>query len=250
MNHQTILSFFLLPLFFGNAWLGEAASWGETAAFVQVSPAARSLALSPSSPGTPVQGRTGAAARSTTGFGLYLFSDTALRAKKKAKVAAAPKKVQVKLLHHIAGTGQAGEVIQVTPAFFNNKLRPTKLAKMISNEEVEQEQAKRNEQEEVLTAKATEIQSKLAEKIVTFSRKAGPDGKLFGGIGQKNVMSELQNILKDDFLKQKFVKVSEMLDENGKKIRGDIKKTGSYAARVVLSKDISAKIEIVVKSDA
>ena len=80
---------------------------------------------------------------------------------------AATKKVQVKLLKHVAGTGQAGEVVMVTPAFFNNKLRPTKSAKIISDEDVESERAEAEALAESTKATATELQEKISEMILT-----------------------------------------------------------------------------------
>jgi ribosomal protein L9 len=187
----------------------------------------------------------------SNGYGVYpsSSSNTALNGKKKSSGPAPTKKVQVKLLKHVAGSGQAGDVIQVTPAFFNNKLRANKSAILISDEEVDKQRIEGEEKGKEIKAKATELQAKLSETTLIFSRKAGPDGQLFGGIGPKNIMSELQGLGDEDFLDQKWVKISEILDENGKKIRGDIKHTGEFAARVVLAKDISAKFAIVVKAE-
>jgi ribosomal protein L9 len=185
----------------------------------------------------------------SNGYGVYPSSNTALNGKKKSSGPAVTKKVQVKLLKHVAGSGQAGDVIQVTPAFFNNKLRPTKSATLISDDEVEKERSEGEEKGKEIKAKATELQAKLSETTLTFSRKAGPEGHLFGGIGPKAIMSELQGLGEEDFLGQKWVKISEVLDENGKKIRGDIKHTGEFAARVVLAKDISAEFAILVKAE-
>lgn len=184
----------------------------------------------------------------STGYGLYPASTTTLYGKKKGQ-AAAPKKVQVKLLKHIAGTGQAGDVIQVTPAFFNNKLRPTKAAEVISDEEVEKERAESAAKQKEIDETAAELQEKVGQTTLVLSRKAGPDGQLFGGIGPKLIMSELQNVLESDYLKEKWVKVSEVLDENGKKIRGDIKHTGTFGARISLKKDVSAKVAIEVQAE-
>ena len=158
-------------------------------------------------------------------------------------------KVQVKLLKHIAGTGQAGDVIQVTPAFFNNKLRPTKSAVVISDEEVAAEQAENQAQQEEARAQATAIQEMLQETTLTIRRKAGPDGQLFGGVGPKVVVSELQQLLGDEkgaFLDSKGVKLKELTSGEGKKMRGDIKHIGDFGGKIQLTKDISAKFKISV----
>ena len=185
----------------------------------------------------------------SSGYGLYSPANSALHAKKKKAPPAAAKKVQVKLLQHVAGTGQAGQVIQVPPAFFNNKLRPNRLAVIISDEEVAQEQSERNEKDAAQKQKAEALQGKLEELTLKINRKAGPDGQLFGGIGPKVIMEELTNEIADDFLKEKSVKVKEILDQNGKKMRGDIKHTGDFGARINIISGVSSKIGISVKSE-
>jgi large subunit ribosomal protein L9 len=183
----------------------------------------------------------------SSGYGLY--SSTRLHAKKNKAAPAAAKKIQVKLLKYVAGSGSIGEVILVTPAFFNNKLRPTKSAEIISDEEVAEQESIKQEKEDKNKAKATEMQEQLIEITLQLKRKAGPDGQLFGGIGPKTIMTELQAVVNDSFLDQKWVKIAEVLDENGKKIRGDIKYTGDFGARIALLSGISAKIGITVEAE-
>lgn len=210
-----------------------------------VSPATPSIVRSAPAPTEIAFARNRAV---SNGYGIYSSSGSVLNAKKKNAGGAATKKgkVQVKLLKHVAGTGQAGDVIQVTPAFFNNKLRPTNSAAIISDEEVAKERAEGEEMEREINEKAKELQATLSETTLTLTRKAGPEGQLFGGIGPKVIMSELEKVNGSKFLSQKWVKISEILDENGKKMRGDIKHTGSFGARINLKKDISAKFAIEV----
>jgi large subunit ribosomal protein L9 len=209
-----------------------------------IAPAAPSVARSTPAPMEVAFARTQAV---SSGYGLYPPSQTVLSSKKKAAGSQAPKKIQVKLLKHVAGTGQAGDVVLVTPSFLNNKLRSTKSAELISDEDVEKERSEAEQKENETKAKAEELQAKLSDLTLTVSRKAGPDGQLFGGIGAKVIVSELQDILGEEFLGEKGVKISELLDENGKKMRGDIKHTGEFAARIALMKGVSAKITVLVE---
>jgi large subunit ribosomal protein L9 len=166
---------------------------------------------------------------------------------KKTVAAAGSKKIQVRLLKYVAGTGDAGQVIMVTPAFFSNKLRPTKSAVIISDEQVEKDEAVKTAADKGRKEKANELKDRLSELTLTVSRKAGPDGHLFGGIGPKVVIEELKNQVGDEFLGSKGVKVASLLDGNGKKLSGDIKQTGEFGATITLAKDISAQISIVVE---
>ncbi len=180
-------------------------------------------------------------------------SSTSLHAKKKGGVTTTSSgKIQVKLLKHVAGTGHAGQVIMVTPAFFNNKLRPTQSALVISNEEVarEQKEVEQHEKEAIETAK--ELQATISELTLKFLRKAGPDGQLFGGINAKTLITELQGAVDDkkDFLSQKHVKIADLYDEEGKKMNGDIKHIGKFSSTIFLRADISAKFDILVEPEA
>lgn len=170
--------------------------------------------------------------------------------KKKSAGSAAAKKIQVKLLQHVAGTGQAGEVVRVTPPFFNNKLRPTKLAVIISDEQVAQEQKEANEKSEHALKTAKAVKGQLENLTLKISRKAGPDGKLYGGIGAKVIVEELQKVCSThaDYLGSKSVKIVNIADSNGKKMRGDIKTIGEFGATLSLAKDISAKIDLIVET--
>ena len=153
------------------------------------------------------------------------------------------------MLRHVAGTGQAGDVVLVTPAFYNNKLRPTQAAQIISDEQVQQEQAAAAAEAQEQLQTATTLQERLQALTLTLERKAGPDGQLFGGVGPKVIMEELKQVVVEDahFLDSKTVKITALLDHNGKKMRGDIKHVGRFAANVALAKDISAKFTIDVK---
>lgn len=159
--------------------------------------------------------------------------------------------MQVKLLKHVAGMGQAGEVVMVTPAFFNNKLRPTQSARIISDDEVAKERTEAEQKEKEAVATATAVQEKIEGLTLTLNKKAGPDGQLFGGINIKMIVTELQQTIGDDkdYMHQKQIKISELLGEDGKKIEGDIKHTGKFGAKIVLRKDISAKFDIVVNAE-
>jgi large subunit ribosomal protein L9 len=243
MRFRQVLSLSLL-LVAATAKFSCAAPATNTASFVP--PAAPSVVRSTPAPTDTAFARAQAV---SSGYGLYPVAGSALYAKKAAGPASTSKKVQVKLLKHVAGTGQAGDVINVTPAFFNNKLRPTKAAVMISDDEVEKQNADSDAAAAETKAKATELQTKISEITLTISRKAGPEGQLFGGLSPKGVIQELQNLINDDFLNEKGVKIAELTDSNGSKIRGDLKRVGQFFAKIVLAKDISAKFSITIHAE-
>jgi len=168
-----------------------------------------------------------------------------------AKKDAKAKKLQVRLLKDVPGTGQKGDVVLVTPPFFQNKLQRTHLAELISDDEVKEIESEQAAQKKEETEHATALQEQLQDWTLTMKRKAGPDGQLFGGIGPKLLMEELQTQFVDlvFFQQQKSVKIVAMMDENGKKMKGDIKHTGEFAAKLSLTKDIAAEFKISVEAE-
>lgn len=187
---------------------------------------------------------TSAAAADTVRHSTVLFA-----AKKKSP--AASKKVQVKMLKAVPGTGQKGDVVLVTPAFFNNKLRPTQSAEVISDEDVDKENAERDAEAAAAKVEAMALQEELQAEPLTMKRKAGPDGQLFGGIGAKVIMEELTSQFPShkEYMGRKNVKVVAFTDDNDKKIRGDIKHTGDFGIQIALSKDIKANMKVSVVSE-
>lgn len=185
--------------------------------------------------------------------GLAVTSCTSLNSKKKGASAGgsttSTKKIQVKLLKHIAGTGQAGEVVTVTPAFFQNKLRASKAAVMISDEEVAKEKEKADALEKQINDKALELQERLKDLTLVMKRKAGPGGQLFGGIHAKNIVEELRKYLNDDFVEGKGVTLKAITDAEGNNMKTDIKNIGEYRVNIALTKSVKASFVLSVTSE-
>jgi ribosomal protein L9 len=169
---------------------------------------------------------------------------------KKKAVAAPVKKIQVKMLKYVEGTGHLGEIVNVTPAFYNNKLRPTSSAVVISDEEVAKERADAQRLQAETNASALALKEQIDNLTLVLHRKAGPDGQLFGGIGPKMIMEELHKLIADDFLHHKTVKIASLTTEDGTTLRGDIKHTGRFGASLSLTKDISVSFAIQVDTDS
>jgi ribosomal protein L9 len=161
---------------------------------------------------TTARRRTATASR----FHTSLFG----KKKKKSAAPAASAKIQVKLLQHIAGTGQAGDVILVNPIFFDNKLRPQKLARVITDEEVQKDLEKKQSKSDELMKQARAVKDLIDEEseasyVLEFKdNQTGPDGKkLFGGIGPKKLMESLRNDCKEfDAYSKQFTKQVSILD--------------------------------------
>lgn len=183
-----------------------------------------------------------------------------LFAKKKKKDTTAGKtnKIQVKLTKHIAGTGQAGDVIMVAPAFFTNKLQKTGSAVRISDEEVAEGKQKKAEEEKQALDAANDLKNQLSSFTMTLSKKTGPNGHLFGGINYKAIMTELKkdNAFPKGALDSKWIKITGIQTDEGEDNTGaavdpkhGIKEVGDYVATITLLKGVSADFKLLVKAE-
>lgn len=155
-------------------------------------------------------------------------------------------KVQVKLLKYVEGTGSIGDIVLVAPAFFENKLKRTKSAILISDEEVQTEKLNLERSKKEQMQQALDMQCKIKETIINFSKKAGPEGHLFGGVGRKDILEELRRKFPLGTLEGKHIKVISLKRLDGEEIKADIKDTGSYLAMVSLLVDVNAEFRVEV----
>jgi len=188
--------------------------------------------------------------------------------------------------------------VMVNPVFFDNKLRPQKLARVITDEEVQQDLEKKQSQSDELLKQASAVKELLDDDEASSSyvlafkdNQTGPDGKLFGGIGPKKLMESLCKDCKEfDAFSKTFTKQVSILgiDEQEtvesapsddaateskykdyssyssskteqapeatlkytplpKKDKLTIKHTGVFRMKVALTKDLFAKVKVVVE---
>jgi|UniRef100_A0A6T7F495 large subunit ribosomal protein L9 len=175
---------------------------------------------------------------------------TALWAKKpKANKAVKGGKIQVKLLKYIEGTGSVGDVVMVSPAFYENKLKKTKSAVPITDEQVLKETAEAENKEAESKDAALELCANLEElESLEIQRKSGPDGHLFGGVQQKHILEELKKAFPkhESMLSAKHVKLASIMDAEGNDVGHDIKNLGEYAAKLHILKDVEAEFKVSV----
>jgi len=173
-----------------------------------------------------------------------------LNAKKKKKSSNEGKggKIQVKLTKNVPGTGVVGTVLMVAPAFFENKLKMTQSAVRITDEEVAGQNALKEEKDRAQKTTAIETKGKVEEIALSFEKKTGPDGRLFGSVTHKVILEELVTLLPKGSLGNKQVKIIAIESEDGGDVGRDIKSTGGYRAKIKLLDDISAEFAINVVS--
>jgi large subunit ribosomal protein L9 len=175
----------------------------------------------------------------------------ALLAKRGGKAGAATKggKIQVKLLKYVEGTGTVGDVVMVAPAFFENKLKRSNSAVLITDDEVTEQNAEEAASNKEKRAAALDMKQKIEVLELSITRKAGPEGHLFGGVGKKDILQELKDHFPKGALEGKQIKVVSVNEEEGKEVKGDIKVVGMFKSNIALLKDIKAEFIIEVKGE-
>mmetsp|Transcript_5737 Transcript_5737/g.8581 ORF Transcript_5737/g.8581 Transcript_5737/m.8581 type:complete len:273 (-) Transcript_5737:139-957(-) len=177
-------------------------------------------------------------------------------------------KIQIKMLTSVPNIGQAGDIIFVSSAVFQNQLQRQKKARLISAEEVAKLEAEKQKEEAEATQKAVDTKKMMEEVMfeslgeecstdqdicgvaLSMKRKAGPEGNLFGGINPKMIMEELANTFPDGSWEGKQVKLTDMKDSDGKDVKKkDIKHTGEYTCVVKLGNDVDVTFILSVVAE-
>ncbi len=145
--------------------------------------------------------------------------------------------MKIVLLQNFKSLGNKGDIKEVTDGYARNFLLPKKIAQVATKEAIEKAIAQKKEEEIRRQAKQKELQEKLEKlekkKIIIQSRQK--DGKLFGSITAKNIITA-------------FKKENLDIPINCIIIKEPIKKIGKYEIEIKLSEDIKGKTEIEIKS--
>ncbi|MFZ2226635.1 MAG: 50S ribosomal protein L9 [Candidatus Moraniibacteriota bacterium] len=143
--------------------------------------------------------------------------------------------MQVILIQDVKNLGKKGDVKNVSDGYARNFLLAKKLAQVATKEAIEKIETQRKKEQLAELAnleKLRALASALKNKTIQF-KAAGKKGKLFGSISAKDIAGELkkQNL---DVAERAIV------------LDASIKKMGEYEVKIVLEKDIEAKIRIAV----
>eukprot|EP00593_Proboscia_inermis_P011083 CAMPEP_0171302548 /NCGR_PEP_ID=MMETSP0816-20121228/11951_1 /TAXON_ID=420281 /ORGANISM="Proboscia inermis, Strain CCAP1064/1" /LENGTH=154 /DNA_ID=CAMNT_0011781101 /DNA_START=316 /DNA_END=780 /DNA_ORIENTATION=+ len=154
------------------------------------------------------------------------------------------------MLKYVEGTGKIGDVVMVAPAFYENKLKKSGSAVMVTDEEVASNAAEKTAAKGKELKIAEDLKLKLNDFTLSLSKKAGPDGHLFGAIGKKLIFSELQKKFPSTPLNGKQIRIISLTGEDGSDLgKHDIKMIGDYEALIAIQSDINAKIKVIVTAD-
>lgn len=146
--------------------------------------------------------------------------------------------MKIILLEDLKTLGKKGDVKDVAEGYARNFLFPKKIAKLATEENIEENEQRKIQEKSGEEAKKGELKA-LAEKIKNkkiIIKSKEKNGKLFGSISAKDIAEALKkeglSVLDKDII-----------------INEVIKKTGEYEITVVLSPEIKTVIKLEVAGE-
>ena len=148
--------------------------------------------------------------------------------------------MEVILKEDINKLGHRGDVVKVADGYGRNYLLPGKLAieATVANKAViEQMKASAIRKSAGEKAGADELGAKLNELVLTFERKSGDSGQLFGSVTSADIAHELEA--------QGF-----SIDRRKIHLEEPLKTVGEFHVPVKLHREVTSHVQVNVKSDA
>lgn len=147
--------------------------------------------------------------------------------------------MEVILKEDVANLGHRGDVVKVADGYGRNFLLPRKLAlqaTLANKAVIEQMKAAAARRSAAEKVQAQELVAKLEPVTLTFTRKSGENGQLFGSVTSADIASELAG--RGFEIDRRKVQLSE-----------PIKSLGDFAISVKLHREVTAHVRVHVVAD-
>jgi large subunit ribosomal protein L9 len=148
--------------------------------------------------------------------------------------------MEVILKEDVANLGHRGDVVKVADGYGRNFLLPRKLAlqaTLANKAVIEQMKAAAARRSAAEKIQAQELVAKLEPVTLSFTRKSGENGQLFGSVTSADVASELAS--KGFEIDRRKVQLAE-----------PIKSLGDFTVSVKLHREVNAHVRVQVVDDA
>jgi large subunit ribosomal protein L9 len=144
--------------------------------------------------------------------------------------------IELILREDVPSLGKAGQVVRVKPGYARNFLLPRGLAFEATagnKKRIDAEAKSRDAHAAGERAEAQELANRLGSASLSFTAKAGEDGKLFGSITSSDIAHELAA--------QGFT-----IDKRKIELEHPLKHLGFHSVPVRLSHDVQAEVRVNV----
>jgi len=148
--------------------------------------------------------------------------------------------MEVILKEDVANLGHRGDVVKVADGYGRNFLLPRKLAlqaTLANKAVIEQMKAAAARRSATEKAQAEALVTKLEPLVLTFSRKSGESGQLFGSVTSTDIASELES--KGFEVDRRKIQLNE-----------PIKSLGNFNVVVKLHREVTAHLKVQVVAEA
>ena len=148
--------------------------------------------------------------------------------------------MEVILKEDVANVGFRGEVVKVADGYARNYLLPRKLAMQATQankaviEQMKSAAARRSATEKV---QAEALAAKLEPLVLSFTRKSGENGHLFGSVTSVDIAGELET--------QGFE-----VDRRKIQLPDPIKALGDHSVAIKLHREVTAHLKVKVLAEA
>jgi large subunit ribosomal protein L9 len=148
--------------------------------------------------------------------------------------------MEVILKEDVANLGHRGDVVKVADGYGRNFLLPRKMAMQATEanmsviEQMKSAAARRSATEK---AQAEELVAKLEPVVLSFTRKSGENGQLFGSVTSADIAGGLET--KGFEVDRRKIQLSEPL-----------KSLGEYTVSIKLYREVTAHVKVQVLADA
>ncbi len=148
--------------------------------------------------------------------------------------------MEVILKEVVVNLGQRGEVVKVADGYGRNYLLPRKLAMQATEankaviEQMKSSAARRSATEK---AQAQELLVKLEPVVISFTRKTGEHGHLFGSVTSADIAASLAE--------QGFE-----VDRRKIQLGEPLKSTGEFTIAIRLHREVTAHVKVKVRGEA
>jgi large subunit ribosomal protein L9 len=148
--------------------------------------------------------------------------------------------MEVILKEDVVNLGHRGDVVKVADGYGRNFLLPRKLAMQATEanraviEQMKVAAARRSATEK---AQAEELATKLEPLVLSFTRKSGENGHLFGSVTSADIAAELA--LKGFEVDRRKIQLAESL-----------KSLGDFTVAIKLYREVTAHVKVKVLAEA